>query len=108
MVILKKIRSATLVETLTASVLVVIVFIMASIILNNTFANTIRKENSAIQNKIHELQYLYQHKKIKIPYVETYGGWELEIIKEQNDVILLYTKENDSQELILEREVTDE
>ena len=59
MVILKKIKASTLMETLVASVLIVVVFMISSMILNNLFSNTIKSNTRAIEAHINELQYLY-------------------------------------------------
>ena len=39
MVVLKKIKASTLMETLVATVLIIVVFMAASMILNNMFLN---------------------------------------------------------------------
>lgn len=82
MVVLKKIKSATLIEALVATVLIVIVFVIASLILNNLVLNTFSKNTHAIQNRMNELEYEVQNKVIKIPYQESYKGWEISIMTE--------------------------
>lgn len=79
MVILKKIRSATLVETMVASVLIVIVFLIASLSLNNVFRGTINSDNSALRNRITELTYFVRNKKVNIPFYEDTSLWEIAI-----------------------------
>ncbi len=81
MVILKKIRSSTLIETLVATVLIVIVFMMVSMILNNLFSNTMNNDTQAIENHLNELQYLNEHKKLQLPYLEEYQNWSITISK---------------------------
>ncbi len=93
MVILKKIRAATLIETLTASVLIIIVFMIASLSFNNVFTNHIKRENSTIENRIKELEYLCIHETIQLPYTEDFGAWEIELLAEKEDIILTYSKE---------------
>ncbi|WP_299223312.1 hypothetical protein [uncultured Aquimarina sp.] len=90
MVILKKIRAATLIETLTASVLIIIVFMIASLSFNNIFSNHIKRDRSAIENRIKELEYLIIHHKIDIPYTEDFGSWEIEVITKNNNNIIFY------------------
>lgn len=82
MVVLKKIKSATLIEALVATVLIVIVFVIASLILNNLVLNTFSKNTHAIENRINELEYEVQNKVIKIPYQESFNGWEISIENE--------------------------
>jgi hypothetical protein len=79
MVILKKIRSATLVESLVATVIILVVFFMASMVLNNLFSNVIKSNTIDIENYCNELEYLYQHQKIKPPYQDTYLNWDIQI-----------------------------
>ncbi len=93
MVILKKIRAATLIEVLTASVLIIIVFMIASMSFNNFFANQIQRDQSAIENRIKELQYLSIHQTIKLPYTEDFEDWEIIIVEEIEHVNILYSKQ---------------
>ncbi|TPN87677.1 hypothetical protein [Aquimarina algicola] len=98
MVILKKIRSATLIEVLTASVLIVIVFMIASLSFNNVFTNQIQRDQSAVENRIKELEYLFIHKEIKIPYTEDFDEWEITIMSVEKEIVLSYIKENNTYE----------
>ncbi|WP_109301636.1 hypothetical protein [Aquimarina sp. AU474] len=93
MVILKRIRGATLIETLTASVLIIIVFMIASLSFNNIFNNHVKRNQSAIENRIKELEYLTIHQKIKLPYTEDFAGWDIEVVSHKNTASLTYTKE---------------
>ncbi|MEW7291277.1 hypothetical protein [Aquimarina sp. 2304DJ70-9] len=93
MVVLKKIQAATLIEVLTASVLIIIVFMIASLSFNNVFANQIKRDQSAIENRVKELEYLSIHRTIKLPYAEDFEGWEIMITSEGNKAVLLYSKE---------------
>ena len=84
MVVLKKIKSATLIEAIVATVLIVIVFVIASLILNNLVLNTFSKNTHAIENRINELEYEARNKLIKIPYKESFNSWEISI---QNETV---------------------
>ena len=79
MVVLKKIKSATLIEALVATVLIVIIFVIASLVLNNLVLNTFSKNTHPVENRINELEYEIQNKLIKLPYQESYKGWEINI-----------------------------
>lgn len=79
MVILKKIKSATLVEVIVASVLIVIVFMIASLILNNLVMNTFSKNMHPIETRLNELEYDLQNGMIKLPYEESYKDWDISI-----------------------------
>lgn len=82
MAILKKIKSATLIEALIATVLIVIIFIISSLILNNLVLNTFSKNTHTVENRINELEYEIRNQLIKIPYQESYKGWEINIASE--------------------------
>ncbi len=107
MVVLKKINAATLMETLVASVLIVIVFMISSMILNNMFFNSIKNNTRAIKAHLNELEYLYINKKINTPYLDDFKNWEVSIksFKEDNQIKILFeatnTKTNKTLESIL-------
>lgn len=79
MVILRKVKSATLVEAIVATVLVVIIFIIASLILNNLVLNTFSKNTHHVETRINELEYEIQNKNIKLPYQENFKNWDISI-----------------------------
>lgn len=99
MVVLKKIKSATLIEALVATVLIVIVFVIASLILNNLVLNTFSKNTHAIENRINELEYELQNNNIKLPYQEIYKSWSITIQKEKTEsgAVINIAAENNSQ-----------
>lgn len=79
MVVLKKVKSATLIEALVATVLIVIIFVIASLTLNNLVLNTFSKNTHAIENRMNELEYETQNNILKLPYQENYKGWDITI-----------------------------
>ncbi|WP_445456105.1 hypothetical protein [Flavobacterium sp. HNIBRBA15423] len=90
MVVLKKIRSATLIETLIATVLIIVVFLIASLVINNLFFNTFHQKKEIAETRLNELEYSYLNKTIQIPYIEEIENWDITI-----------TQENDSKQYIL-------
>ncbi|PHS65762.1 MAG: hypothetical protein COB12_06735 [Flavobacterium sp.] len=88
MVVLKKIQSATLVETLVASVIILVVFLIASMSLNNVFKTTIKENDSALKSRIKELHYLNRNHQIIIPFYEETDLWEIKIEKQQGATLL--------------------
>lgn len=88
MVILKKIRSATLVETMVASVIIVIVFLIASLSLNNIFRGTINSDDAALRNRINELTYFVRNEKIKIPFYEDTFLWDIAIENQKEENVM--------------------
>ncbi len=103
MVVLKKIRAATLVETLIASVIIVVVFMIASMSLNNIFKGSLTGNEDVVLNRIKELTYLYKNDKIDLPFYQEETYWEIIIEKRQEEVILFYENKNTSknQEILI-------
>lgn len=79
MAVLKKIKSATLVEAMVATVLIVIVFMIASLVMNNLLLNTFSRNTHAVDNRMMELEYHINNKNIQLPYSEEYRGWRISI-----------------------------
>lgn len=79
-------------ETLVASVLTVIVFMIASMILNNLFSNTIKSNTRHIDAHLNELIYMYKNGKLSTPYYDDFNAWEIEIelLKEQQEQKVLF------------------
>lgn len=107
MVILKKVKSATLVEVIVASVLIVIIFMIASLILNNLVLNTFSKNMHPIENRLNELEYEIQNDLIKLPYQENFKGWDIAIKTEKTDskveLIILASNEKNTKEIKRQR-----
>lgn len=82
MVVLKKVRASTLMETLVATVLIIIVFLLSSMIFNNLFFRSITNNTEEVDAYINELIYLYENDKLILPYVEDFNNWELKMHKE--------------------------
>lgn len=102
MVVLRKIKSATLVEVIVASVLIVIIFMIASLILNNLVLNTFSKNMHPIENRLNQLEYEIQNDLIKLPYEENYKGWGIIITTDKTDskadlIILAINEKNKKQ-----------
>ena len=83
MAVLRKIKAATLAETMVATVLIVIIFMIASLTLNNVFRNTIIYNTSEIETYLNKLEYQYQHQLITLPYKENYKNWEVYLSQDQ-------------------------
>lgn len=79
MAVLKKVNASTLMETLVASVLIVLVFMITSMILNNMFSNSIKNSTRDIDAHLNELEYLYKTEKLTIPYQDDHNNWQITI-----------------------------
>jgi Tfp pilus assembly protein PilV len=94
MVILKKVKSATLIETLIASVLIVVVFLMASLVINNIFFNTFYQKKGQATTRLDELEYQYIHSVIQLPYNEELENWYIEIIHLKTNNLIEFKAQN--------------
>lgn len=66
-------------ETLVATVLIVVVFMIASMILNNLFGSGIRNNTQEVRYEMTRLQYLYENEKLALPYHAEEGNWNIEV-----------------------------
>ncbi len=62
-------------ETLIATVLIMVIFMMASLILNTVFSNSIKSNTRSITAKLNEIEYLYRSDKLQLPYIDDYKDW---------------------------------
>jgi biopolymer transport protein ExbB/TolQ len=107
MVVLKKIKSATLVEALVATILIVIIFVIASLVLNNLVLNTLSRKTHQIEYRLNELEYDLQNHVLKLPYEEKYEDWKITIQKENvqsNELLnIVATNKKNNKEVIRKR-----
>lgn len=98
-----KIPASTLMETLVATSIILIVFVIASMILINTFKSVIQQDTFVGQNRLEKLHYLYQHKKITLPYDETFEDYEISIETQKEDGIsyIIYQAKKEAQKVPL-------
>lgn len=83
MVVLKKLKSATLIETLVATVLIVLVFMISSVLMNTVYHSLQKSNTRTLDAQMHRLLYLAQHQVIQLPYRTIHHDWE--IILQQSD-----------------------
>lgn len=75
MVILKKLKASSLLETLIASVIIVVVFMIASFSFNNVFLNSIKSNDTLLKNRVHEITYFLKYDKVSFPFYEDAEYW---------------------------------
>ena len=93
MVVLKKIKSATLIEAIVASVLVVVIFVIASLILNNLVLNTYSKNTYIIEYRLNELEYECKNNTLILPYNELYEDWNIQGKRVNNWIVFSATND---------------
>ena len=72
-------------ETLVSTVLIVIVFMVASMVLNSLFAGSVPQHDDLVQQKLLQLQYLYKNGKLEVPYYDELGHWEIVVTQSDGD-----------------------
>ncbi len=82
MALLGKIKASTLMETMVATVLIIIIFMMASLIMNSVFISNINGSTSSVRERLQRLEYEYQNRVISIPHFEEWEDWEIEMAYE--------------------------
>jgi hypothetical protein len=103
MVVLKKIRAATLMETLVATVIIVLIFMISSFLLNSLFNNTVKHDTNAIQAHMSELIYLSEHQQIKIPHDDEFKDWTISIEREHKKLVFEATHNQHKRTIRIER-----
>lgn len=88
--VLKKIKGSSLMETLVATVLIIVIFMIASLTINNILSISIGKETSKINAHLNELHYNYLHDQIEIPYYEYFEDWDVSIERSKDEAGILY------------------
>lgn len=73
-------------ETLVATVLVVVIFMISSMVLNNLFSSNIKNSTRVIDAHLNELQYLYRNEKMEIPFYDDLDDWEISVERKKNTV----------------------
>lgn len=74
-------------ETLVATVIIVLVFMISSFLLNSLFNNTVKYNTDAVQTHISELIYLSEHDQLGIPFDDTFNDWNISIEREGEKLI---------------------
>lgn len=111
--VLKKLKSATLMETLIATVLIVVIFIVSSLVINNLLLNSFNNNTNEIENRLSQLEYEFQNHKIQLPYNEMFDNWNIIITKEAKSkngisLITLKAQKNQSQKTIIKKRIDEQ
>jgi hypothetical protein len=103
--VLKKIKSATLVESLVATVLIVIIFVVSSLIINNLLLNGFNNNTTEVENRLYELEYECQNNKLILPYQEHFKNWKIIIEKKTNNIIEFKAQKEQSLKVIVKTRI---
>lgn len=84
MVVLKKIKGSTLMETMVATVLIVVLFMMSSLLLNTIFASSVSGDKQNINTHLEQLAYRYKTGNLALPHYEEKEEWNIAVASENN------------------------
>lgn len=90
-------------ETLVATVIIVLIFMISSFLLNSLFNNTVKHDTNAIQAHLSELMYLSEHNQIKIPYDDEFNDWVISVEKEAKKLVFEASHKNNKRTITMER-----
>ena len=78
-------------ETLVATIIIVVIFAVASMVLNTLFLNSFKSNTNEIENYLNELEYTIHtnDEKINIKTL-TYQDWEITILEKDSLKIMYY------------------
>ena len=94
-------------ETLVATVLIVVVFMGASMVLNNLFTTSIQLNDNWVRQELLRLQYQYQNGQLRLPYRTKLGSWDIEVSKidwqSNTKIVFLGSHQSSNKEIILKK-----
>lgn len=76
-------------ETLLASAIILIVFFVGSLTLNNVFLGAVKKDSKLLENRLKEISYGVKHNQITIPFFEETDKWDI-IIEQNTNASVIY------------------
>jgi Tfp pilus assembly protein PilV len=85
MALLSKIKSATLLEALIATVLIIVIFMVAATIMNTVMYRNALQNTHQVDCRLNQLDYQCRNNMIGLPYSEDYNEWHIEIKAEYAD-----------------------
>lgn len=107
MVILKKIKAASLTEVLVATTIILLVFGIAIATLNNILQSSTHQNIQGITTQLHKLQYQYKNHQIKTPYYSQYKDWSISIQKDNsNTSVIVFEAEHKTSQKNITKKIT--
>lgn len=97
-------------ETLVATVLIVIVFMIASMVLNSMLSGNMRQHTELAEERLHALEYQYRNEGIALPYFEDFQSWEISMTQQRmgERVVVVMEAENPGTQKTIVNYISDE
>ncbi|CAM1361481.1 conserved hypothetical protein [Tenacibaculum sediminilitoris] len=101
MVVLKKIintkvKASSLTEVIIATVIILVIFGIALLTIDNLLFNAVKSNTHTIENELTELVYQYKNGQVTLPYSSDENEWMIysEEIREKNQKLIVFHAEN--------------
>lgn len=85
MALLKRVKASTLMETLVATVLIVVIFMVSSMLMNNMVSGKIKQNTEIAQEQLNALEYQFKNNGLALPYYEDFESWEIMVAREKTE-----------------------
>lgn len=79
--LLVKLKASSLIETIVATILIMIVFGIALTSITNILENTVKNSTNEIDSKLNKLVYQYEYGLVKVPDMIEAESWNIETKK---------------------------
>lgn len=91
-IVTKRLAASSLTEVLVATTLLVLIFGIAIVTLQNVLQNTVTKNTHAIETELSQLVYQYQQRQLQVPDVLTFQKWNIRIeqVQENQTSLILF------------------
>ncbi len=100
-VVFLKLKASTLLETLVATIIIILIFMISGLVINNLMKNATDNRHDTITTEMERLGYFALHGKISLPYKQHHQTWEININAENEAglITISATREGTKQEL---------
>lgn len=79
---LKKLKASSLTEVIVATTILLVVFAISLVTLNNMMMSSVKKDTGVMETKIEKIIYQYQNNQLKIPISYTEDNFIISIEKQ--------------------------
>lgn len=96
MALLKRVKASTLMETLVATVLIVVIFMVSSMLMNTMVSDKIKQNTEVAVERLNALEYQFKNNGLALPYYEDFESWEIMVAREkiENTFIVIIEAKN--------------
>lgn len=104
-----KLKASSLVETLIATVVIMVVFGIAIATISNVLERTVKSSTSAIDSELNKLVYLYEHDQIQVPDVRELKEWRIELKKVKGEEVnyIVFVAKHVKNQKVRERKIVE-